>query len=153
VGQFIKFYPAVIFHFRISLVSSFIFSLVSTITLRDTPHCPSPSVLQVGIADNSNFKEFLSVDIRKLPEGICCSRCLKPVPKSSTVSNEHLCRSCSDGKFFPWAFKSYDPLPFIIPPMISNGVNYVIIVARMSTHSELPGDGYSFLRNFIEVNQ
>jgi hypothetical protein len=51
------------------------------------------------------------------------------------------------------AFKNFDLLPFVIPPMISNGVNYIIIVARMSTHSELPGDGYSFLRSFIEVNQ
>ncbi len=121
--------------------------------LRDTPHCPPPSVFQVGIADNSNFKEFLPVEIRQLPEGICCSRCLKPQHKTSTVSNEHLCRSCIEGKFFPMAIRNFDPLPFVIPPMISNGVNYIIIVARMSNHTELPGEGYRFLRSFIEVNK
>ena len=121
--------------------------------LRDTPHCPSSLVLQVGIADNSNFKEFLPVEIRKLPEGMYCSRCLKPVPKSTSVDYEHLCVSCHSGKFFPMAFKIFDPLPFVIPPMISTGVNYIIIVARMSNSFELPGEGYSFLRSFVEVNQ
>jgi hypothetical protein len=51
------------------------------------------------------------------------------------------------------AFKNFDPLPFVIPPMISTGVNYIIIVARMSNAFELPGEGYTFLRSFIEVNQ
>jgi hypothetical protein len=69
--------------------------------LRDTPHCPSPSVLQVGIAKNTNFKEFLPVELRKLPEDICCSRILKPVHISTTVDNENLCESCHSGKIFP----------------------------------------------------
>jgi hypothetical protein len=43
------------------------------------------------------------------------------------------------------AFKDFDPLPFLIPPMISTGVNYIVIVARMSGASELPGEGYTFL--------
>ena len=105
------------------------------------------------IADNTNFKEFLPVELRELPEGICCSRCFKPVHKSTTVDNGHLCRSCHYGSFFPMAFKDFDPLPFLIPPMISTGVNYIVIVARMSGASELPGEGYNFLRSFIEVNQ
>jgi hypothetical protein len=54
---------------------------------------------------------------------------------------------------FPMAFKDFDPLSFLIPPMISTGVNYIVIVARMSGPSELPGEGYTFLRSFIEVNQ
>ncbi len=82
-----------------------------------------------------------------------CSRCLKCVHKSTTIGNEHLCRSCPDRSFFSMAHKDFDSLPFVIPPMTSAGVNYIVIVARMSSASELPGEGYTFLRSFIEVNQ
>ena len=59
--------------------------------------------------------------------------------KSTTVDNEHLCQSCHSGSFFPMLFKDFDPQPYFIPPMTSTGVNYIVIVARMSNGSELPG--------------
>lgn len=59
----------------------------------DTPYCPLPLVLQVRMADNTNCKEFLPVEVYDFPEGITCSKCYKSVAKTTTVGDEHLCRT------------------------------------------------------------
>lgn len=103
-------------------------------------HAP-PTVLEIGVANNSNYNDFAQVDLQQLPEGIKCSKCWMDNHKSSKCDNEQLCPSCNKGKLSIVPPSAYcEPLPMQIPPITSTPVNYIIIVARMSNNNSLPGD-------------
>ena len=56
------------------------------------PFRPLPSTLQVGIANNSNYKEFLPVELIDLPEGIVCTSCLMYVSTTFKDGEHQLCQ-------------------------------------------------------------
>jgi hypothetical protein len=122
--------------------------------LCDIPYHAPPSVLEIGVANNSNHNDFAQVDLQQLPEGIKCSKCWMDVHKSSKSDNEQLCPSCNNGYFVvvPNSAKC-EMLPMQIPPITSTPINYIIIVARMSNNNSLPGDGYTFLKSFVDLTK
>ena len=121
--------------------------------LCDIPFRQLPSLLEVGVANNANYEAFVHADIHDLPEGMKCSKCLLLVNRTVKVGTEQLCLSCRDRKLSLLTCGNTDLVPFQVPPMTSTPVNYITIIARLSGKTVLPGDGYSFLRSFVEINK